>query len=128
MNRKRLTNLIGAGTMATLIVAAGLAFGGNPFGNAAGATTEATVTSAVVASEDPLAAENAQLRAALTTMQQRELVYQDRLNEANTLLSQQTTNSGSNGAAYGDDDDDEYEAHEHEHERDEYAYEGGYDD
>lgn len=123
MDKTKIANLIGAGSMTTLMITLALLFGGGwGTADASGGTTTVTEQPALVVpvdNADPLQQQNQQLQDALQLMQEREAIYQSQLDEANAALTAQSN------ASYGG----EYEEHEHEeYEEDEDEYEDEDDD
>ena len=112
MNKKQLTNLLGAGTITGFILALVLMFSnGDVQGQTAviPATDQPGITEVVpLADYNQLAAENDQLALDLQTMQGREAQYEAQLTQANDLLAQPQTYAG------GEHEEPEHEEHEHE--------------
>ncbi|MCP4359442.1 MAG: hypothetical protein GY796_15635 [Chloroflexi bacterium] len=109
MNKKQLSNVLGAGMITGFVLALILLFNGGDAPIASSGVTE------VVPMENynQLQAQNDQLIQDLQMMQNREQQYEAQITTANELIAQQSVN-------YGDEDHDE----EHdEHEEDEHEYE-----
>ncbi|MCA9989948.1 MAG: hypothetical protein KDE29_02985 [Anaerolineales bacterium] len=97
--RKRLVNVLIAGTLSVLVLTVFLAFrGGNTAKTEAGSSDEAaavellgeyeTDIAALQAQIEGLQAQNAELRAAVSAMQARESEYQDQIEIANQTISE----------------------------------------
>ncbi len=137
MNKQQITNLLGAGTVTGLMVAAALFFGGGlgsqPDTVAANANPPIVIAAEGIAT-DSVTAENAQLREAVQLLQGREGEYRAQIEQANILLAENAAQAqGYEGEAYEyedeDDyeDDDEYEDDDHE-EGDEDEYDADEED
>ena len=105
-NRKRLTNILIAGTLTGLVLVVFLAFRG---GETAVAETDVTGQTAVIemvaadstdsaalqAQIEALQAQNEELRAAIETMQARETEYQNQIEAANQTINELSAQGGS---------------------------------
>jgi peptidoglycan hydrolase CwlO-like protein len=103
-DRKRLTNILIAGTLTVLMLTVFLAFRGT---NTAVADTTVVETAVVQTTDDlsddvatlqaqveALQAQNSELREALTTMQSREAEYQAQIEAANQTITELSAQSG----------------------------------
>lgn len=103
-DRKRLTNILIAGTLTVLMLTVFLAFRGT---NTAVADTTMAATAVVQTTDDlsddvatlqaqveALQAQNSELREALTTMQSREAEYQAQIEAANQTITELSAQSG----------------------------------
>ena len=121
MNKKQLSNILGAGTITGFILALMLLFNN---GDVQGETAVLPTTSPsgiteVVPMENysQLQAQNDQLVQDLQVMQSREQQYEAQITTANEMMAQQSAAAQQTGNY-----DDEYEEHE-EHEEDDHEYE-----
>ena len=124
MNKKQLSNILGAGTITGFILALMLLFnsGGVQGETAVLPTSSPSGITEVVPMENytQLQAQNDQLVQDLQTMQDRELQYEAQITTANELTAQQDAAAQQNGR-YDDDDYEEHEEHEeHKEDHDEY--------
>jgi peptidoglycan hydrolase CwlO-like protein len=122
-DRKRLTNILIAGTLTVLVLSVFLAFRGS--GTAVADTT--VVETAVVQTTDDLSddvatlqaqvealqAQNTELREALTTMQSREAEYQAQIETANQTITELSAQSGT--LAFGSEEFQARPGHSHNH-------------
>lgn len=104
-NRKRLTNLLIAGTLTVLLLTVYLAFRGGDTAVAASTTVEqtaVTATSAAFQSQiEALQAQNTELRSAVQTLQAREAEYQQQIESANQTINELSAQSSSLAAGEG---------------------------
>ena len=122
-NRKRLTNILIAGTLTVLMLTVFLAFRGTGTAVAETAVVETAVVqttedlsddvATLQAQVDALQAQNTQLREALTTMQSRETEYQAQIEAANQTISELSAQSGT--LALGTDSFGARPGHTHDH-------------
>ena len=117
MNKKQLSNILGAGTITGFILALMLLFNnGDVQGETAvsPATTTSGITEVVpMENYSQLQAQNNQLVQDLQVMQSREQQYETQITTANELMAQQSAAAQQTG---------NYEEHE-EHEEDDHEYE-----
>lgn len=113
MNKKQLSNLLGAGTVTAVILLTALLLGSRPGESITSGGAEAQMTPTSVTLES----ENEMLRQAIEQYQQREAAYAAQIEQANQLLSEQTPPTYDDDD-YGYDDDDDHEEYEHEDEDD----------
>ena len=128
MDKQKLVNLLGAGTVAAVVLSMVLVFGGG-WGSTSAVDSPTTDNVQVVPldSYNSLEQENEQLRQALDTMTDREAQYQAQLDQANQLLNEAA--APASGRAYEDEEHEAYEHEEDEHEEYEHEeYEHEYDD
>ena len=134
MNKNQLTNLIGAGTIAAMMLILGLVFSGS--GNLASANPDTSPAVAEMAStaDSTLQAENQNLRETVQLMQEREALMIEQINIANEQLAAPAYGEGDyEGHEEGEEHEEEYEEeyeehgeeyemeeHEEEHDEDEY--------
>ena len=138
MNKNQLTNLIGAGTIAAMMLILGLVFSGS--GNLASANPDTSPAVAEMAStaDSTLQAENQNLRETVQLMQEREALMIEQINIANEQLAAPAYGEGDyeghedyeEGEEHEEEYEEEYEEHgeeyemeEHEEEHDEDEYE-----
>ena len=98
MTKQQMTNLIGAGTIAAIMLIVAITFGGGDR-SAVNASNDgnSNATGEVVVMPDPeLQAENAQLKEAIQILQEREAQFTEQINIANEQLA------ANNGGAYGE--------------------------
>lgn len=122
-NRKRLTNILIAGTLTALILSVFLAFRGTNTAVADTASVETAVVetisleatedvAALQAQVDALQAQNTELRELLTTMQAREAEYQVQIESANQTINEMSQ-SGTFG--FGSEGAQGRPGHSHDH-------------
>lgn len=108
-NHKRLTNILIAGTLTALVLAVFLAFRGEGTAVAAAdtgtdtpvvAAASSTDMTALQAQVETLQAQNEQLRATVTTLQEREAQYQQQIESANETINELSAQA--NGAFPGE--------------------------
>ena len=117
MTKQQMTNLIGAGTIAAIMLIIALVFSGGNNANTAGADPGGGITTATEVIVDPaLQTENMQLKEAVQVLQEREAQFTEQINLANEQLA---TSSGYGEGAEGE----EYEEEEYEEEEEEYEEE-----
>lgn len=127
-NRKRLTNILIAGTLTVLLLTVFLAFRGEDTAVANTTTTEPTAVveltgsvsedvATLQAQVEALQAQNEELRANLSTMQDREAEYQTQIEAANQTINELSAQS--NTLAFGNEGFGEFGAgqppHGHNH-------------
>ena len=121
MNKKQLSNILGAGTITGFILALMLLFNsGDVQGETAvSPTTTPSGITEVVPMENytQLQVQNDQLVQDLQVMQSREQQYETQITAANEMMAEQSAAAQQTGNY-----DDDYEEHE-EHEEDEHEYE-----
>lgn len=128
MTKQQITNVIGAGTLAALVLIIGLVFGSN--GQSSSAEPIVPNTSIVTVTDAPsaLESENAQLKETIAILQDREAQFVEQINIANEQLA---TGYGAGEGEYEEDeyeDDEDGEEHgEYEEEEDEYKHDEEYD-
>ena len=121
-NRKRLTNILVAGTLTVLVLTVFLAFRGTNTAVADTTSVETAVvettvelsddTVALQAQVEALQAQNEQLREAITTMQAREAEYQAQIEAANQTINEL---SQSGTLALGSEGFQARPGHSHDH-------------
>ena len=118
MTKQQMTNLIGAGTIATVMLIIAVAFGGgNRNAVDAGSADNTSPTGEVVAMPDAeLQAENEQLRETVQLLQEREAQFTEQINIANEQLA--TNNGGGYGEGGEMEEMEEDEMEEDEEEED----------
>jgi len=105
-NRKRLTNMLIAGTLTVLALTVFLAFRGNTTAVAATTASEQTAvidtavsgtadTTALQSQVQVLQAQNEELRSAVQVLQEREVEYQRQIEIANQTISELSAQTGS---------------------------------
>ena len=125
MTKQQITNVIGAGTLAALVLIIGLVFGSN--GQSSSAEPIVPNTSIVTVTDAPsaLESENAQLKETIAILQDREAQFVEQINIANEQLA---TGYGAGEGEYEEDEYEEGEDHdEYEEEEDEYKHDEEYD-
>ena len=111
MTKQQMTNLIGAGTIAAIMLIVAIAFGsGNR--NAVNANNDGNsnpTDDVVVMPDAELQAENAQLKEAIRVLQEREAQFTEQINIANEQLAANSGGYGEGGEMeeMEEEDDDE---------------------
>ncbi|MGB1252203.1 MAG: hypothetical protein ACPG8W_16405 [Candidatus Promineifilaceae bacterium] len=121
MTKQQMTNFIGAGTIAALMLIIALTFGGwnnSKTADAAPSSNNNVAGEAVVMPDSGLQAENAQLKEAVQLLQEREVQFTEQINLANEQLSANSGGYGEEGEAYEEEHEEEYEEYEEEEEDD----------
>jgi hypothetical protein len=113
MNKQRITNLIGAGTMVVIVLAIGLLLSGGNRPNVSADSSAPTTQIAEPLAVNALQAENDALQQVVTTYQLREVEYAAQIELANELLAAQSASSVGE-PAHEDDHSANHEAREHE--------------
>lgn len=100
-NRKRMTNMLIAGTLTLFVLTVFLAFRGGAAVAAATTTNQATAVTlsddvtTLQAQVESLQAQNDELRTAVQTMQEREAEYQRQIEIANQTITELSAQTGS---------------------------------
>ncbi len=124
MDKNKVLNLIGTGTAAAALLIMATLFNNGGFSNftASASSGDSVPAQAIQINAASIEAQNAQLQDALVIMQQREVEYQAKLDEANNLLLNPEP-AASYGEGYEEEEYEEEEYEEEEYEEEEYEEE-----
>ena len=117
MTKQQMTNLIGAGTIAAIMLIIALAFGGGNSKPIMAETGDDNVAGEVITTDTALQTENAQLKEAVQVLQEREAQFTEQINLANEQLN---ANSYGEGEEYEEGEEEEGEEYDEDEDEDEY--------